>query len=62
MKELRSTDWWLQHSPEDVKYSIGSTVNNIVITMYGVRWALENSGGTLYKVYDCVTTTLYTRN
>ena len=24
----------------DVKYNIGNIVNNIIITMYGVRWLL----------------------
>ena len=34
-------------------------VNNIVITMYGVRRVLEISGGTLCKVYDCLIAMLY---
>ena len=29
---------------QDVKCSIENTVNNIIITMYRVRWALEISG------------------
>ena len=33
MKELRSTYWQLQNNPGDVKYSMGNTVSNIVITM-----------------------------
>ena len=44
VKGLRSTDWWLQNSHRDVKYSIGSTVNNIVITAYGAKWVLEVVG------------------
>ena len=28
----------------DVKYSVGSRVNNIVITIYGTRWALDLLG------------------
>ena len=40
----------------DVKYSLGNTVNNIVITTYSARWVLEILGGTLYKVHDCLTT------
>ena len=38
MKGLRSTNWLLQNSHGDVKYSIGNIVSNIVITIYGVRW------------------------
>ena len=30
-----------QISHEDVRYSIGNTVNNIVITLYGDRWLLD---------------------
>ena len=33
MKGLRSTNWLLQNSHGNVKYSIGDTVNNIVITV-----------------------------
>ena len=60
MKGLKSTDWWLQNGHRDAKYSIGNVVNDIVITMYGACWGLEISGGTLCKVYDHLTTTLYT--
>ena len=35
VKVLRSTNWQLEYSYGDVKYSIGSIVNNIVITVYG---------------------------
>ena len=59
-KGLRSTNWWLQNSPRDVKLSTGNVVNNIVITMCGARWALEISGGTCCEVHDCLTTMLYT--
>ena len=38
VKGLRSTSLLLQNSHGDVKYSIGNIVNNILITMYGVRW------------------------
>ena len=41
VEEVRSTDWQLQNSHEDVKYSVGNTVNNIVITMHGARLVLE---------------------
>ena len=37
VKELRSTDWFLQNSHRDVKCSIGNIVNNIVIMMCGAR-------------------------
>ena len=37
-KGIKSTNWLLRNSPGDVKYSMGNVVNNIVITMYGVRW------------------------
>ena len=37
VKGLRSTDWWLQNSHRDIKYSIGNTAHNIVITMCGAR-------------------------
>ena len=38
VKGLGSTNWLLQNSHRDVKYSIGNVVNNILITMYGVSW------------------------
>ena len=50
MKGLRSTNWQLQNSYGDVKHSIGNIVNDIVITMYGVRWVLDLSQGSLCKV------------
>ena len=28
-------------SPRDVKYSIGNVVNNIAVTVYGLRWVLD---------------------
>ena len=43
-----------------VKYSIGNTVNNMVITVYGIRWIVDLSGGSLRKLYKCLTTILYT--
>lgn len=45
VKNLRSTNWLLQKSHEDVKYSTGNTVNSIIITMYGTRWPLNLLGG-----------------
>ena len=41
---LRSTHWLLQNSHGDVKYSIGNRVNNILITMCGVRRVRDLSG------------------
>ena len=51
VKELRSTDWWLQNSHGDVKYSIGNIVNSTVITTYGASWVLEKSWGTVFVKY-----------
>ena len=45
VNELRSTNWQLQNSHRDVKYSTGNMVNNIVITMCGARWVLDLSEG-----------------
>ena len=44
------------------KESIGNIVNDTVITVGGARWALEVPRGTLCKVYDSLTTELYTSN
>ena len=44
MKELRSTNRQLQNSHGDVKYSIENSVDNILITLYGVRWVEDLSG------------------
>ena len=60
VKGLRITNWQLQNSHADIKYSIGGIFNNIAITMYGTRGALEISGGTLCKVYEFLTTVTYT--
>ena len=46
---LKRTDWQLQNSHRDVKYSVGSTVNNTVITMYGARGGLGILGGHFIK-------------
>ena len=37
VKGLRNTNWQLQNSHVDIKYSIGKIVNNIVITVQGTR-------------------------
>ena len=57
---LRSTNWKLQNSHEDVKYSIGNIVNNIVITVYDAEWVLEIVGGSFCKVCEYLPTMLYT--
>ena len=49
----------LQTSHKDVKNSTGNVVDHIVITMYGARWVLELSGGSLCKLYNCLITMLY---
>ena len=41
--KLRSTNWYLQNSHGDVKYSTGNRVNSIVINMSGARWLLDSS-------------------
>ena len=60
VKGLRSTDWELQNSHGDVKYSLGNIVNNIVITMYGARWVLDLFGGPFCKLYKYLTAMLFT--
>ena len=42
-KGLRSTNLVITNSHRNIKYSAGTIVNNVVITMYGARWALELS-------------------
>ena len=48
-----------KNSHRDVKYTIGDTVGNIVITMYGDRWVMDLFGGALCKLHKCVITMLY---
>ena len=43
--------WQLQNSHSDVKYNIGNIVHNVT-TMYGARWILEISRGSLWKVCE----------
>ena len=38
----------------------GNTVNNIVITVYGVTWVLNLLGWSLHKVYKCLIAMSYT--
>ena len=59
-EEIRSTNGQLQNSHEDVKYSIGNIVNNIVIVMHSAKWLLHLSEGSLCKLYKCLITMLYT--
>ena len=44
VKGLRRTNWLLQNRHGYIKYSIGNIVNNILITMYGVRWLQDLLG------------------
>ena len=59
VKGLRSTHWYLQNSRGDIKCSIGNRLHSIVVTMYGDKWVLGISEGTLCKVYECLTAMLY---
>ena len=60
VKGLRSTNSQLENSHGNVKYRTVNIVNNIVITMYGASWVFEILGESLCKVYDYLTTMLYT--
>ena len=51
-KGLRSTNWLLQNSHGDVKYRIRNIVNNIVLSMYGVRWVVDLLGQSLSRLYN----------
>ena len=44
VKGLRSTDWQLQNSHADVEYSLGNTVINSLLTMYGAGGVRDLSG------------------
>ena len=52
VKRLRSTNWLLQNSHEDVKWSRGNTVNNILITTCGVRGTLDLLGWPPSEIYN----------
>ena len=41
VKRLRNTDWQLQNSHGDIKYSIGNIAKDVVITKYGTSWYLK---------------------
>ena len=49
VKGLGSTNWLLQNSPGDVKYSIGNIGNNIVRARNSARWVLEIWGERFVK-------------
>ena len=59
---IKKHKWVVIRYNRDAKHCIGTTVNNIVITMHGARWGLETARRTLCKVYDCLTTMPYTWN
>ena len=46
------------NSHRDIRYSIGDTVNNIAMTLYGAEWVLDD-WGSLHKIYEYLTTMLY---
>lgn len=54
---IRITNWQLQNSHRDVKYGTGDTVDNVVITTYGVRWV--QIGGSLCKLYKHLTDIIF---
>ena len=53
-KGLGSTNWQLQSSPRDVKYSTGNTLTNVVINMHGARWVIDLLEGQLHKLHKNV--------
>ena len=54
VKGLGCANWQLQNNHRDVKYSVGNTVNNTVITTCSARWALDLPGESLCKLYKCL--------
>ena len=46
------------NSQRNVKCGTGNTVNNLVLTVYGVRWVLDLSGWPLGKLDKCLITML----
>ena len=48
-KGLRSTNWQLQNSHGDIKYSLGNIVNTIVMTIHGIRCIQDLLGGHLVR-------------
>ena len=43
VKGLRNINWQLWISHRDVKFSTGNAVDDVIITMSGVRWELDLS-------------------
>ena len=58
---LRSTNWQLQKSHRDVKYSLKNILNKTVITIHGVRRILDLLKGSCRKLQKCLTPILYTQ-
>ena len=65
LKLTQKVNWWLSEGrrvgglgerTEEVK----NPVTNTAVTTCGARWVREILAGTLCKVYDCLTTMLYT--
>ena len=50
----------IKNSHRDVNFCTRNVINNTVITTYAVRWVLDLSGGSLYKLNKCLLTMLYT--
>ena len=44
----------IKNSQEDVQYSIGNVINNIVIALYGIRCILDLSEGSHHRVYKFI--------
>ena len=47
-------------SQGNIKNSIRNMDNNIIMTIYGIRWVLGLSEQSLCRLYKCLTTMLYT--
>lgn len=61
-KGFRSRNWQSQKSHRDVTYGTGSTVSNIVITVYDFTRVLDSLRESLRKSHKCLTIMLYTYN
>ena len=61
VKEVKalSTNGQLQHIAKDVEYSTGNTVNHTVIAGW-CQVGTGLTGGSLCKLYKCLTNMLYT--
>lgn len=51
-ERIKKYNWFLQSSHDDVKYSIGNTVNDILITRRGAGWVLDLLGWSQMKLWD----------